>query len=141
MNLTFMADSSLKIYPLRLQPSEDLRSSIEIFAREQNITAGFIITAIGSLSKYNIRFANKKEASSETGHFEILSLNGTISADGVHLHISIADGNGKSIGGHLLEGSSIYTTAEIIIGESSQHIFTRNIDSRTGFNELEIGNR
>ena len=136
-----MADSPLTVHPLRLHPGEDLRTSIESFAREKNITAGFIITAIGSLNGYHIRFANKQEGSRGNGHFEILSLNGTISATGVHLHICIADNNGKTIGGHLLNGNHIFTTAEIIIGESSQHIFTRNIDPGTGFNELEISNR
>ncbi len=136
-----MADSPLTIHPLRLHPGVDLRTSIENFAREKNIAAGFIITAIGSLNGYHIRFANKQEGSHGSGHFEILSLNGTLSATGVHLHICIADHNGKTIGGHLLNGNHIFTTAEIIIGESSQHIFTRNIDPNTGFNELEIGNR
>ena len=136
-----MADSPITIHPLRLHPGQDLRSSIENFAREKNITAGFIITAIGSLSGYHIRFANQKEGSRGSGFFEILSLNGTIGTTGLHLHISIADNTGKAIGGHLLNGNHIFTTAEIIVGESSQHIFTRNIDSSTGFNELEIGNR
>ena len=136
-----MASSPLTIYPLRLHPGEDLRSSVEKFAREKNISAGFIITAIGSLNGYHLRFANKQQGSSASGQFEILSLNGTISTNGVHLHISISDNNGKTIGGHLLEGNPIFTTAEIVIGESAEHIFTRNIDPKTGFNELEIGSR
>lgn len=136
-----MASPNLTIYPFRLHPGEDLRSSIEKFAKENNISGGFIITAIGSLNGYHLRFANKQQGSSASGHFEILSLNGTISANGVHLHISIADDNGKTIGGHLLEGNPIFTTAEIVIGESTEHIFTRKTDSKTGFNELEIGNR
>ena len=133
-----MADPLLRIHPLRLHPGEDLRSSIEKFASEENIAAGFIITAIGSLNGYHLRFANKQQGSSASGHFEILSLNGTISRNGVHLHISLADNNGKTIGGHLLEGNPIFTTAEIVIGESSEHIFTRKIDPKTGFFELEI---
>jgi uncharacterized protein len=136
-----MTNSSTTIYPLRLHPGQDLRMSIEEFAKEKNIRAGFIITAIGSLNGYHLRFANKQQGSSASGHFEILSLNGTISTNGVHLHISMADNNGKTIGGHLLEGNPIYTTAEIIIGDSPQHIFTRNKDPKTGFNELEIGDR
>lgn len=136
-----MANSSPIIYPLRLHPGDDLRLSIEEFAKEKNIQAGYILTAIGSLNGYHFRFANKQQGSSASGYFEIISLNGTLSINGVHLHISIADSNGKTIGGHLLEGNHVYTTAEIVIGESTQHIFIRKKDPKTGFNELEISSR
>ena len=136
-----MPNTVLSIYPLRLHPGEDLRISIEEFAKEKNIQAGFVLTAIGSLNGYHFRFANKQQGSSASGYFEIISLNGTIGTNGVHLHISIADSNGKTIGGHLLEGNHVYTTAEIVIGESTQHIFSRKKDPKTGFNELEINSR
>ena len=119
----------------------DLRVLIETFAKEKNIQAGFILSSIGSLNGYHLRFANRQQGSSASGYFEIISLNGTISTNGVHLHIGLADSNGKVIGGHLLAGNHIYTTAEILIGESTQHIFTRAMDTNTGYNELEISSR
>jgi uncharacterized protein len=48
----------MKILPLRLKPSQDLRQSLKDFARTQNIEAGFILTAIGSLRQAAIRFAD-----------------------------------------------------------------------------------
>jgi predicted DNA-binding protein with PD1-like motif len=56
----------------------------------------------------------------------------------VHLHASISDGTGKTIGGHLMDGNLIYTTAEIIIGEVLDVKFSRRLDSITTFNELFI---
>ncbi|MEA4826947.1 MAG: PPC domain-containing DNA-binding protein, partial [Clostridium sp.] len=70
--------------------------------------------------------------------FEIVSLVGTISEDGCHLHMSIADSNGKVIGGHLLEECIIYTTAEVIIGEIEEFVFLREYDDKTGFDELKV---
>ncbi|MCY7324455.1 MAG: DUF296 domain-containing protein, partial [Phormidesmis sp. CAN_BIN36] len=70
--------------------------------------------------------------------FEILSLNGTLSVNGLHLHIAIADSVGNTIGGHLDNDSIIYTTAEIAIGASEDLIFLRSPDPQTGFLELEI---
>ena len=72
------------------------------------------------------------------GHFEIVSLVGTLSTEGSHVHLSIADSTGKTIGGHLLEGCTIYTTAEIVIAKSNEMHFTREEDGTTPWKELQI---
>ncbi|WP_337886113.1 PPC domain-containing DNA-binding protein [Fischerella thermalis] len=135
----------MKVVAFRLRPNEDLRQSLKIFAINQNINAGFILTAIGSLKQASIRFANQQTSTVLTDKFEILSLNGTIANTGVHLHITIADKEGKTIGGHLDNGCIIYTTAEIVIGYTEEFAFTRTVDEQTGYQELEIipsfGNR
>ena len=105
---------------------------------KKKIKAGGISTCAGSLTQYNIRFANQPEGSSDIGHYEIVSLTGTISANGSHLHISISDSTGKTIGGHLLRGCKIYTTAEIVILSSSTFQFKREKDGTTPWEELQI---
>ena len=128
----------MKIFAVRLKPNEDLRQSLKNFAKQENIKAGFILTAIGSLKQATIRFANQDNSTVLTDKFEILSLNGTIATTGVHLHIAISDKQGKTIGGHLDNGCIIYTTAEIVIGSSEEFTFVRTIDEQTGYKELEI---
>src|SRR6187399_466541 len=127
-----------KVYIFRLNPGEDLRKSIETIAKEKNITAGWINTCVGSLTDYNIRFANQQDGSSGSGHFEIVSLSGTVSVNGSHVHVSISDSTGKTIGGHLLQGCKIYTTAEIVIGQLKDKIFTREKDGSTPWEELRV---
>jgi predicted DNA-binding protein with PD1-like motif len=90
------------------------------------------------LSDANIRLADEDKSLSLSEKLEILSLTGTLSKDGVHLHISIADLEGRVVGGHLLDGCIIYTTAEIVIGEIENMIFSRRYSSDTGFKELNI---
>jgi predicted DNA-binding protein with PD1-like motif len=127
------------VYALRLRPNQDLKQEIVAFAKANNIQAGYIITCVGSLKKANLRLANQLEAMTWEDKFEIVSLVGTFGADsGVHLHASISDGTGKTIGGHLMDGNLIYTTAEIIIGEVLDVKFSRRLDSITTFNELFI---
>jgi uncharacterized protein len=128
----------MKIFPLRLKPNEDLRQSLKNFANQENIKAGFILSAIGSLKQAKIRFANQSNSILLIDKFEILSLNGIIATSGVHLHIAISDKQGKILGGHLDNECIIYTTAEIIIGTTEQFIFNRTIDKQTGYKELEI---
>lgn len=127
------------VYALRLHPNQDLKQEIGAFAKANNIQAGYIITCVGSLKKANLRFANQPGPTTWEENFEIVSLVGTLGADsGVHLHISISDGMGKTIGGHLMDDNLIYTTAEIIIGEVLDVNFSRRLDSLTTYNELFI---
>lgn len=128
----------MKVLALRLKPDQDLKQSLKTFAKEQNLKAGFIITAIGSLKQATLRFANQSVNTVLSDKFEILSLNGTLATSGIHLHISISNKEGKVIGGHLDNGCIIYTTAEIVIGASKDLTFTRAIDQQTGYKELEI---
>lgn len=128
----------MKVFALRLKPNEDLKQTLKIFALQENIKAGFILTAIGSLKVATIRFANQDTSTVLSEKFEILSLNGTIATTGVHLHIAISDKQGKTIGGHLDDGCIIYTTAEIVIGISEEYTFLRTLDQQTGYKELEI---
>lgn len=128
----------MKVFPIRLKANADLRKSLNSFAMEQNIQAGFILTAIGSLKEATIRFANREVSTVLTEKFEILSLNGTLATTGVHLHIAIANSHGKVIGGHLSDGCIIFTTAEIVIGIAEDFTFHRSLDEETGFKELEV---
>lgn len=133
-----MQSEKLQIHVLQLKPGQDLRSEIELYVQKENIKAGWIITCVGSLTQTHIRFANQSKDITATGHFEIVSLTGTVSTNGCHLHLSVSDGLGRCTGGHLLFENLIYTTAEIIIGATKDLIFTREHDIETGWKELRI---
>ena len=133
-----MKSKSDTAHAIRLRPDQDLRKAIQQYVNEHHIKAGWIVTCAGSLTEYNIRFANMQQGTTGKGHFEVVSLTGTISENGSHLHLSIADSTGRTIGGHLLEGCKIYTTAEIVLVESGSLIFTREKDGSTPWEELQI---
>ncbi|RYF84749.1 MAG: DNA-binding protein, partial [Chitinophagaceae bacterium] len=118
----------VKTHAVRLKPGADLRKEIEDYVKKNNIKAGWIATCAGSLTTYNIRFANQPDGVKDSGHFEIVSLTGTASVNGSHLHISISDSTGRTIGGHLLDSNIVYTTAEIILQEDDSFVFTREKD-------------
>jgi predicted DNA-binding protein with PD1-like motif len=131
----------MKTYALRLRPHQDLRLALEAFAKANDLRAGFIMTCVGSLRHAALRLANKDETTHFDDKFEILSLVGTLSPDGPHLHIALADGAGKTIGGHLQAGNLIYTTAEIVIGELDDLAFSRPVDPETTYDELTVSKR
>lgn len=128
----------MKVFALRLKPNEDLKQRLTKFVRINNIQSSFILTAVGSFQQVTLRFAGHPYGHAFKSQFEIISLVGTLSTDGIHLNLAVADSSGKIIGGHMMNGCIIYTTAEIIIGSSDELKFIRSFDRETGHNELEI---
>ena len=131
----------MKVLPLRLTPGDDLRQALETWMGEQQEQAGCVISAVGSLSVARARFAGASEATVIQGDLEILSLAGTLSPDGAHLHIAVADSSGAVIGGHLCAGSLVRTTAELVVGLLPEWRFSRELDPATGYAELQISHR
>lgn len=103
-----------------------------------HVQAACIITCVGSLQKVGIRYANLAQTTILEGKFEIVSLTGTLSEIGCHLHICVSDSTGKTTGGHLTNGSVIYTTAEIVIGILPEVVYKREVDETYGYRELVI---
>lgn len=131
----------LRPIALRLQPGQDLKVELDNLVQSRSIEAACILTCAGSLTKAVLRYANQEQAVELDGYFEIVSLTGTLSRHGSHYHIAIADGCGRTIGAHLLEGCRVYTTAEIVIGVLADVNFLRTVDLQTGYPELEITHR
>jgi predicted DNA-binding protein with PD1-like motif len=129
----------MKTHTFRLKPRQDLFDSIEDFARQNNIQAGVVLSAVGSLTHATLRLANKNHYNKYDGHFEIVSITGTVSIHGSHIHISISDGDGKTIGGHLVSGCKIYTTAEIVLAEFEDVVYKRELlENDSGYEELVV---
>jgi hypothetical protein len=128
----------MKVVPLRLSPGADLRRSLEAWMGEQQEQAGCVISAIGSLSVAQLRLAGAAAATAIFGDLEILSISGTLSPDGAHLHVAVADSSGAVVGGHLCADSLVRTTAELVVALLPDWQFSRELDPATGYAELRI---
>ncbi len=118
----------------RMIPGDDLKRGLEDFIDLNGFKSGIIVCMVGSLDGAVLRMSNGHNKNFK-GLFEIVSGMGTISTDGIHIHISISDAEGIVYGGHLLNGCKIYTTAEIAI-ITSKIDFKRIYDPETGYKEL-----
>lgn len=128
----------MKTHFFRLHPHQDIKKEILDFVFKNKIKAGVIVSAVGSLENLNIRLANSSTVLQKKEKFEVLSLNGTLSLEGVHLHISVANSTGQCFGGHLLDENFIFTTLEVSILEFKDVEFLRQHDPQTGYKELII---
>jgi uncharacterized protein len=115
-------------------------------------SACFILSAVGSLQGLTLRMANASRinvADNDANdteinnlktwnqRLEVVSLVGTLSLTGKHLHISVSDEHGNVFGGHVMSGT-VYTTLELVLGVIPRVDFMREMDASTGYRELVI---
>jgi predicted DNA-binding protein with PD1-like motif len=136
--LSTCAPARLSAHVVRLLPGDDLLLSLRAFAAERGLRAACVLSCVGSTSTTRLRPAGSSDAREFRGKFEIVSLVGTIANDAHHLHMAVADETCAMIGGHLVEGCIVRTTAEIVVGELEDVGFAREHDPRTGFKELFV---
>ena len=129
----------MQTFTFRLKPGQDLFDSIEAFVADNKMEAGCVLSAVGSLMHATLRLANRDIYNEYEGHFEIVSITGTVSTNGSHIHVSISDGDGVTIGGHLVSGCKIYTTAEIVLAGFDDVIYKRELlKNDSGYEELVV---
>lgn len=133
--------NTVEALPLRLSPGTDLRAALEAECAARSYHAGFVISGIGSLSGARLRLAGAGAADHLRGDLEILTLAGTIAGNGSHLHMSVADSEGRVVGGHVAHGCIVRTTAEVLLVLLSDWSFNRELDPSTGFAELVVSER
>jgi predicted DNA-binding protein with PD1-like motif len=135
----------MTILAFRLLPGVDLKQGLRRIVDEHGLSAGYIVSCLGSLARARLRMPG---AAGEPECFksldeptEIISLAGTLCPDGLHLHIALARRDGQCIGGRLVDGCVVHTTAELIVGELPDLEFRRAPDPETGYLELCVGDR
>lgn len=121
---------------IRLMPGRDLRGRLEEVFAETGASAGFVVSCVGSLVSAQLRYADRVDATPVPGPLEIVHLAGTFGPDGAHLHLSVADSEGLQRGGHLLPGSQIRTTAEVVFAVTESVRFSRMPCVESGYTEL-----
>lgn len=126
----------MKIHCIRLRRGQDLMLSIKELCREKNIAAGVVLSAVGCISEGRVRDASGVTIRQIEDHCEIVSLNGTVSAQRCHLHIALSKEDLSTIGGHLCPGCIINTTCELVIGELPGIRYGVEHDAETGYDEL-----
>ncbi|MDF3005056.1 MAG: hypothetical protein K0S22_1528 [Oscillospiraceae bacterium] len=137
-----------RVVALRLKPGTDVLLGLEEACKRSGINNGVILSAIGSLD--GVSFCNPVELPEKKagyGYGEILHLTGPIeltNASGIichddagvtnlHVHITLSDRYGNAHGGHLVEGTKVLLTVDVVLAEIEGMIMGRKFDD-----ELEV---
>jgi uncharacterized protein len=105
----------MRAVPLHLEAGSDVRRSLEQLALEHN-AGGFVLSVVGNLSQAAFACPGKSAPTVLAGELEIITLQGTISPDGVHLHLSFSDASCQMWGGHLEHGTLVLRGADLLVG-------------------------
>ena len=106
---------ALRSLPLHLGAGRDIRRSLERLAVELN-ASGFVLGVVGNLSQAAFQCPGQSGPTILEGDLEIITLQGTISPQGVHLHLSFSDGSCQVWGGHLEPGTLVQKGADLLVG-------------------------
>lgn len=100
---------------LHLEPGSDVRLCLEQLAREHG-ASGFVLSVVGNLSQAAFQCPGKDCPTVLAGELEIITLQGTLSPHGVHLHLSFSDSECQVWGGHLELGALVLKGADLLVG-------------------------
>lgn len=126
-----------KIVFSRLLEDEDLAESVKRQAEINGIRAGVFIL-IGSVK--HVVLGYYKEGKYETirleGPVEIASCTGNVAVDEkgevvIHAHVVVSNAKGEAFGGHLMKGSRVGATAELVMIEAVGVEVQRVFDEKT----------
>jgi predicted DNA-binding protein with PD1-like motif len=137
--------SAVRMWAFRLAPGADLKQALASQASAEGLKGAFVAACVGSLARARLRLptaAGEPDAVLDLeGPMEIVALSGTLSPEGPHLHIALSGRDGRCVGGHLLDGCIVHTTAELVIGDLTDLVFRRVEDPATGYRELRVDRR
>ncbi|MCM5681402.1 DNA-binding protein [Schlegelella sp. S2-27] len=131
----------MRTLPLRLSPGQDLRRALEAALATEGVRAAFVLSGVGSLDVAQLRLAGAEAPVALQGPIEILTLAGTLSDQGSHLHAALSLADGRVLGGHVAPGCMVRTTAEVLLAALPEWEFRRMADAATGYRELVIRRR
>jgi predicted DNA-binding protein with PD1-like motif len=129
----------------RIFEDEDLAEAVKKRVEESDVKAGVFIL-IGSLKKAVLGYYKEGEYKPVEldGPLEIASCMGNIAVNEkdeiiVHPHIVVSNEKSEAFGGHLMKGSFVGATAELVIVEGVGVKLLRAFDEKTKLNLLKLG--
>ena len=129
----------------RIFEDEDLAEAVKKRVEESDVKAGVFIL-IGSLKRAVLGYYKEGEYKlmELDGPLEIASCMGNIAVKEkdeivVHPHIVVSNEKSEAFGGHLMKGSFVGATAELVIVEGVGVELRRAFDEKTKLNLLKLG--
>jgi len=99
----------------KLSSGSDVLDSLNNLNFNLNATS-FIISAVGDLSVVSFKCPLSERPIILQKKLEIINLSGYLTTKHSHIHISVSDENCTVFGGHLLSGTCILKSLDILIG-------------------------
>ena len=126
-----------RIEVLRFKYKADLLKGLRSKVEELGVRNGVIVAGIGSVRGYHIHSVCNREFPSHNIYIkdpaapaDIASMNGYIVDGRVHAHITLT-AEDRAFGGHLEEGTEVFTFAIVTIGVIGEETDLTGVDDKT----------
>ncbi len=126
-----------RILVLRFKYDTDLLAGLEKKVKEEKIKNAVILAGAGSVRNYNFHVVSNRAFPSKnifvtdpTGPADIASMNGYVINGRVHTHLTMTNAD-KAFGGHLENGTTVYTFAVVTLGVFADGIDLGRVDDKT----------
>jgi len=142
--LSFVKAELGRVFVCRLAHDADLLTSIREFVEKESIRSG-MFHLIGAVKNATVSFYDQQAKKYVDIPFdkplEVLSCFGNVGKledkTVIHAHMTLSDSEGKTYGGHLSEGTTIFS-AELILIELKGVNLEREYDPVTGLNLFKL---
>lgn len=104
---------------VRLNPGEDLKRQLEIFAEDNHIEQGVVLACVGHLSSVVMAHTAQSGSVTVEDSMAVVSLSGTVGKD-TTLQLIVTDGTGRVLAGELHEGSKVADAMRVVIGAATE---------------------
>jgi len=105
----------MRAFPYHLTAGSDLLDCLQQLAQHHG-GQGFVLGVVGNLSQAAFHCPGQAQPTVVRGELEIITLQGTLTAEGVHLHLSCSDSACQVWGGHLEPGTLVLKGVDLLIG-------------------------
>jgi len=105
----------MRALPYHLSAGSDLLDCLQQLALHHG-GQGFVLGVVGNLSQAAFLCPGQPQPTVVRGELEIITLQGTLTANGVHLHLSCSDAACQVWGGHLEPGTLVLKGVDLLIG-------------------------
>jgi len=123
----FTVTSEIKrVVLVRMKYNTDLLGGLQRAVNSEKIKNAVILSGVGSVTRYHVHAVNSTTLPAKLAYTEraapmdLIAVNGYVLNGRIHAHITMTDDQ-KAFGGHLHEGTTVFTFAIVTLGILDDH--------------------
>jgi predicted DNA-binding protein with PD1-like motif len=110
-----------RVVLVRLKYNTDLLEGLQQAVKSEKIKNAVILSGVGSVTRYHVHAVSSTTLPAKLAYTEraapmdLIAVNGYVLGGRIHAHITMTDDQ-KAFGGHLHEGTTVFTFAIVALG-------------------------
>jgi uncharacterized protein len=123
-----------RVVLVRLKYKTDLLDGLEQAVKRENIKNAVILSGVGSVTSYHVHAVSNTTLPAtlaytvHDGPMDLIAVNGYVLGGRIHAHITMTDDK-KAFGGHLHEGTKVFTFAIVTFGVLDDNLDLTRFDN------------